>query len=342
MPARAHVLAVALVIALLGPPVPSAIDVAAKRDRLRPTPCTVKPRTLSGNPGEAVGTQFPLDVVGFQPDAWVDTPEDLPPGEPASEATVAQITAIAQEFAGCFNTGDGLLATAILTDDAIAYLGSLEEVVTAYDDQAKNDPRSVSWVVVGEVRELSDVRVGAVVTQGVLYGDGAKGSPQRSFLIFAREDGRWLLDGQINGNVDSSYATISPGDGVTPEMDDDKLLATARDGFMEVDSAMYAEPTLIDAVLHIEAKVMVGFVGDDDVSGITCNLFTIERGETSATVTTFCRASESLAGRAAYLDVDARSLRTAADAIPYHCKDVAPLAAMVPFSCTVDLPPATP
>jgi hypothetical protein len=340
MTARALVLAIATMLVIAAESLPSATDVGAKRDRLKPTPCTVAPRSLADSAGQPAATPFPLDVVGFEPDAWVDSPEELPQGDPASEETVAEITATVQEYAGCFNTGDGLLATAMLSDNAIAHLGSLEEVVAALNDQAASDPRSISWVRVGQVRELPNARAGAVVTQGVLYGDGAKGVPQQAFFIFVRGGERWLLDGQINGNVDPSYAIISPGDGVTPEMDDERLLATAREGFMEVDSAMYAEPTLVGAKFKIEAKVMVGFLGDDDLSGVTCDLFTFERGENSATVTTFCRADELLAGRAANLEVDASNLRPGDEGIPYRCDDVAPLAANVAFSCTVDLPPA--
>lgn len=339
MPVRALVLAVVLTVVVTFASSPSVPEVAAKRDRLKPLPCTVEPRTLPGNAGQSVATPLPVSVVGFEADSWVDSPEDLPQGEPASQETVDEITASVQEYAGCFNTGDGLLTTAMLTNNALAYLGPLEDVVAALNDQAATDPRSVSWVRVDDVRQLPNARVGAVVTQGVVYGDGAKGVPQQAFFIFVREGDRWLFDGQINGNVDSSYATIRPGDGVSPDTENDRLLATARDGFMEVDSAMYAEPTLMGANLMIEAKVMVGFLGEDDVSRVTCELFTIERGAAGATVTTFCRADESLAGRAAYLVVDASNIRTRGDGIPYRCEDVAPLAVHVAFSCTVDFPP---
>jgi hypothetical protein len=342
MTSRALVLAFATMLVIAAGSLPSATDVGAKRDRLKPTPCTAAPRSLADSAGQPAATPLPLDVVGFEADAWVDTPEDLPQGEPASEEIVAEITATVQEYAGCFNSGDGWLFAAMLSDNAIAHLGSLEEVVAALNEQAASDPRTIPWVRVDQVRELSDTRVGAVVTLGVLYGDGAKGVPQEAFFIFVREGDRWLFDGQINGEVDSSHATISPGDGVTPEMDDERLLATAREGFMEVDSALYAEPTLVGARLKIEAKVMVGFVGEDDISGVACELFTIERGEDSATVTTFCRADDLLAGRAAYLEVDVSDLRSRGEGIPYRCEYVAPLAEHVAFSCTVAFPPLTP
>ena len=339
---HALVYAVLLMFGLIVASSLSVGEVGAKRDRLKPTPCTVAPRTLAEPHGKPAATPLPMDVVGFETDAWVDTPEDLPQGEPATEETVTEIEATMQEYAGCFNTGDGLLATAMISDNAIASLGVLEDAVAALHDPAASDPRTRPWVTVDQVRDLSNGRVGAVVTQGVRYGDGAKGVPQQVFFIFVREGDRWLVDGQINGNVDASYATISPGDGVSPEQDDERLLATARDGFMEVGSSMYTEPTMAGAKFKLEAKVMVGFLEEDEIDGVTCDLFVVERGAASATVTTFCRADDLLAGRAAYLDVDASNLRTMGGGIPYRCEDVAPLAEIVAFSCTVELPPVTP
>lgn len=342
MRVHALVLVVAMAVAVTSAMSLSFTDAGAKRDRLKPTPCTLAPRTLTELTGDPVETPRPIGVVGFEADVWVSKPEDLPQGEAANEEIVAEIAATMQEYAGCFNTGDGLLATAMLTDNAVAHVGPLDDVVAALDEQVASDPRTIPWVTVGQVRVLPDERVGAVVTQGVRYGDGAKGVPQQAFFIFVRDGDRWLVDGQISGDIDASYATISPGDGVSPEQDDERLLATARDGFMEVGSSMYAEPTLMSAMLKIEAKVMVGFNGEDNVGGVTCDLFTFERGEASVTVTTFCRADDLLAGRAAYLDVDASNLRTMGSGIPYRCEDVAPLAANVAFSCTVDLPPSNP
>ena len=336
------VLFLALILAVANGTLLSGTRAWAGQDRLKPTPCTVAPRVLPEVAGDPAATPMPAAVVGFEADSWVDSPEDLPRGKPASAEVVSEITAAVQEYAGCFNSGEGLLFTAMLSDNAIAHLGSLEDAVAAFNDQAATDPRTIPWVRVGEVRELSDLRVGAVVRLGVLYGDGARGSPQEAFFIFVREGDRWQVDGQITGNVDASYATISPDDGVSSDSDSDDLLAAAPEGFMEVDSAIYAEPTLMSANLMIEAKLMVGFLGEDDRRGVSCQLFVIERGELSATVTAFCQTGEQLAGRSSYLDVEARSRKDGSDGVLYQCKDAALLAPNVAFSCTVELPASTP
>ncbi len=342
MSVRALVLAVALVTAVSGASLLSVPHASAKRDRLKPTPCTVAPRTLTDSSGQPAATPLPLDVVGFEADAWVDTPEDLPQGDPASEETVAEITAAVQAFAGCLNTGDGLRVTALMSDRAAAYLTGdevLAAVLGPVSEENDSATIEVAWLRLGDIVELEDGRAGTVVKFGVDYEGRTTGLPATFHFVFAKDDGRWLLDAQVNIESDA-YATISPDTEATPAtIDDDALLDSARNGFAEVDSAMYAEPTMAGAKFSLVAMLMVGFLNEDDYpADIGCEMFIFERGAVSATVSAYCRADPALAGRAAYLDVKAYGPDRGASGPLYGCEDVAALADQVIFSCTADLP----
>jgi hypothetical protein len=116
----------------------------------------------------------------------------------------------------------------------------------------------------------------------------------------------------------------------------------ATQGFNEVDSALYAEPTMAGAKFSIQAMLMVGFVGNDDYGGVGCDMFIFERGEASATVSAYCRAEEALSGRAAYLEAEVSGPHRGSMDAPSRCEDVALLASSMVFSCTVDLPKDAP
>jgi hypothetical protein len=340
MPTRALVFAVSVVIALLGAPLLSTTDVSAKRDRLRPTHCTVEPRTLADDSAQPAATPLPPEIAGVEADAFVDSPDDLPEGEPASDETVAEITVFLQELAGCLNTVDGLRVAGLMSDDAVASIGGealRATVLGPVSDENDNATIEVAWVRLGDVVKMQDGRAASMVKFGVDYEGRTTGLPTTFVLIFEHVDGRWLLDGQIN--IDSeAYATISPGTAATPAAtDDEALLDRARNGFTEVDSAIYAEPTMVGARFSLEAMLMV----DSDVypADVGCEIFFFERGEVSATVSAYCRAGASLTGRAARLTVTAYGPDRGVSGPAYYCEDIAPLAEHVIFSCTVELPP---
>lgn len=342
MPKRALVFAVAVVIALLGVPLLSTTDISAKRDRLRPTPCTVEPRTLADDSSRPAATPLPPEMAGFVVDAFVDSPDDLPEGEPASDEIVAEIEAFLQEYAGCTNSGSSLQLTALMTDNALAYVGGLDVAVEALDSQRFGDASAqgfIKWITVSDVRVLPNGRVGGIVDQAIDTGEGGGTYTPLVFLIFEHVDDGWLIDGQITIESDD-YATISPEPGATPTvLDDEAVLDSARNGFTEVDSAIYAEPTMVGAKFSLEAMVMV----DSDVypADVGCEIFFFERGEVSATVSAYCRADTALAGRAGKLVVTASGPLLGASGPAYRCEDVAPLADFINFSCTVELPPET-
>lgn len=338
MPARLLVLAVALVIASLVLPLLSVTAVSAKRDRLRPMPCAVEPKTLAAHSAQPAATPLPPGMAGIEADAFVDSPDDLLEGEPASDEIVAEITVFVQELSGCLNTVDGLHVAALMSDDAFASIGGekfRETVLGIGSDENDNATIEVAWVRVGDVVELQDGRTAAVVKFGVDYEGRTTGLPATFVLIFEHADDRWFLDGQIEGDA---YATISPGTAATPgATDDEALLDRARNGYTEVDSAIYAEPTMVGARFSLEAMLMI----DSDVypADVGCEIFFFERGEVSATVSAYCGAGASLAGRAARLTVTANGPNRGVTGPAYYCEDIAPLAEHVIFSCTVELPP---
>lgn len=193
-------------------------------------------------------------------------------------------------------------------------------------------PWEIVWLRVRNVQLLPDGRVRAAVMWGVTDDSQLKAIPESTVHVYARVDGRWLFDAVDRGGAETLSGDNPAEPGVDP------ILRRATQGFAEVDSALYAEPTLAGAKFSIEALVMVGFVGNDDSAGVGCELFIFERGEVSATVSAFCRAEEALVGRAAYLRVQVHGPRRGSESVPIFCEDVAPLEATVAFSCTVDLP----
>lgn len=314
----------ALVLALLSP---QAVE--AKRERVEPTTCRVEPRSAAY---AATAAATPVPDAALVIDTEVESPADLPQGGPAAPEKVGQITAFVQEYAGCVNSGDGSRIAAMMTESSLAYLGG-EAALAEHVGPDSAAAREIAWVSISEVRQLKDGCLGAVVAMGVSDGEQARPLRETAFWLFEEGGAGWLLAGQISGNVegytDGSTAVIAPA-----ASSEQAILRSAKQGFTEVDSALYAEPTMMGAQFSIEAMLMV----DSEIVGdVACELFAIERGASSATITALCHADPSLAGRAAYLDVKVRGPRQGSGGTFGHCEDAAPLAEMMAFSCTVDL-----
>jgi hypothetical protein len=328
MPGHARLLAVASLFALtLGLVAPGA---SAQRDRPAPTACTVTPRSVDVVATPAAATLVAESPVGVshESDGWIGGSADLPPGEPADPETVAQITAVARELAGCLNAADEPRLAALLTDAAVAAGVGRDDftpmLVAGMSEAGGSEARwEIAWVRVRDVKVLPDGRVRAAVGWGVTDDPELKPIAETNVHVYARAGDRWLLDAILRENTDS---------------DIDPILRRARQGFSEVDSALYAEPTMAGAKFSIEALVMVGFIGNDDYRGVSCEMFIFERGEDTATVSAFCRAEEALTGRAAYLRVQVYGPRRGNQSAPSSCEDAAPLAESLVFSCTVDVP----
>lgn len=338
MVALARIISVVGLIALTMAIVFTPTVVADREDRLVPAACAVLPRAVSSDAGPVAATPLPAVPTAS------DNGHGLLPGEAADPATVEQITAAAQEIAGCLNAADALRLAGLLTDAAMTAGIGRDSFAPFFLASGAPEPGSgvvpweIAWLRVRNVQVLPDGRVRAVITWGVTEDPQLKPVPESFVQLYARVDDRWLLDAAIRGNL-ASLGGAEPADGDSPASPDvDPILRRATQGFSEVDSALYAEPTMAGAKFSIQAMVMVGFVGNDDYAGVGCELFIFERGETTATISASCRAKEALIGRAAYLDVRVYGPRRGSESSPTGCEDVAALVDIQIFSCTVDLP----
>ena len=263
-------LALAMVVAFAAPVAASA----ARKDALPTTPCTVQSRTEAEVVAlVAAASPTPGDDEGLAPDGWASSPADLPRGEPTDPETVAAITAAAREFAGCINAADFPRWLALMTDRALLKVVEPEGVAALFGASGTPFPVELSepeiaTVRVSDVRVLPDGRVGAVVVWKVRQDPGEKPSPEANFHIFQRVGDHWLLDEEISGYVRAKPGAVSPSEAGAatpgPEPSPEPSAGDVGGGYSEIDSVLYAEPTMAGAKFSIEAIVFVGFVGDDD------------------------------------------------------------------------------
>jgi hypothetical protein len=338
-------LALAMAVAFAAPVAVSA----ARKNALPPTPCTVQPRTeaevaaIVAAATPTPGVDEGLDPDGLDPDGWASSPADLPRGESADPETVAAVTAAAREFAGCLNAGDVPRWLALMTDGSLPEAVEPDGVAALFEATGIPTPveivgPEIARVRVSNVRVLPDGRVGAVVVWGVTDNPDPKPSNEANFHIFQRVGDRWLLDEEIGGYVQGERGAASPSEAGAATPIPVPSAGGAPEGYSEIDSVLYAEPTMAGAKFSIEAIVFVGFVGDDDVRDATCYLFALERGTGGTTVSAFCRAEEALVGREAYLDVKAYDPRRGNESAVSFCEDAAPLVVDMVFSCTLEDP----
>ncbi len=329
--ARTAVSVAVLAVAMHAVP---AASPAARRGAIGPTPCAVEPRTAE-EVAALVAAATPAPGHADATPVAAPAADNSPAGAPADAETVAAITAVAREFGGCLVAEDWPRWLALMTDDAVRSVVDPADPGFFFRNAGERVPAGfegylIRRVVVRDATVLPDGRVAATVR----FGD-AGAFP----LVFARVGEHWL--------VDRAFPLPGYGEVVVPAAparppSDDEILDRAREGFGEVDSAAYAEPTLIGAEFGVSATLMVGFLGDDDYEGVGCEMFVFERGAHSVTVSALCRADEALAGRAAYLDVEVLRRRRSSDTPPIRCRDVAELSAYIAFACTVDVPDTAP
>ncbi|MDP9364522.1 MAG: hypothetical protein M3Q10_09925 [Chloroflexota bacterium] len=147
-----------------------------------PAECTVEPRPHSDFEA-LVGTPAPATPATFDP----------PRGEPADAETIAAVTATVRAALACANGLDFSRFAALYTD-----VGFREDFADPSGDdlafllatpQAVPEEERVTLTDVRDVVVLDDGRVGAVV----VYSEPGEGE-QGDYLIFAEEDGRYLID----------------------------------------------------------------------------------------------------------------------------------------------------
>ena len=158
--------------------------------------CTVEPRPTD----ELLALWFgPMGVpVGTPGSTGSAVPEAaLPQGEPADEATVAAVNAVAREFVACLEADQNTRAFALMTDDLVRLFvptGTVEQTRGYLEyleaQQAATPAPAVERIAlppVCDVRVLEQGRVGAILE----VGEGT------IFLFFERQGSRWLVDGYV-------------------------------------------------------------------------------------------------------------------------------------------------
>ena len=169
--------------------------------------CRVEPRTLASL--EALTTP----VAGApEPTPPSGTPAALPVGEPLDAATLAAITATAREVIACRNAGEALRTLALYSDAFLRQYFASPGTFTPERYAAMATPRPLSpetrvaLLDVREARRLPDGRAGATVV--VEDPADPTGQPRSAtFLFFVEQDGRWLVDGAIEGLATTATPT---------------------------------------------------------------------------------------------------------------------------------------
>ena len=152
-----------------------------------PDLCQVEPRSIE-------------DLASFiatpPPDYATPAPIDPPQGEPADAQTVAAVSATVTELYSCFTANDYLRAFSLFTDKAVAR-GFMEDAYTqetldAFSTPTEPLPRD-EWVspTVEDITVRDDGRVGAIVVE---HDTDATNDDFQIYLIFAEQDGRYLID----------------------------------------------------------------------------------------------------------------------------------------------------
>lgn len=154
--------------------------------------CTVAPR--SADELRALFREVAATPLPSSPEAS-PTPAVPPPGTPADEQTVAEITAAWRQYLACLSAGDQARMFALLSDAMVRRqfvvdiaFGVNEDALFAYlaaTPVPLTPDQSVPFVPFTDVRVLGDGRVAVVGP-----GEGGRGDVR----IFVKEGDRWLLD----------------------------------------------------------------------------------------------------------------------------------------------------
>lgn len=180
-----------------------------------PDECTFEPRTLE-EMQELYGTPAPegsgeaTSIVQATPEAFM-----LPEGEPADEATVADITAAIRGLTACNAAGDYLAGLGGTTDDFIvSQIGRAlfdEDFVATMEGEpvALNEEDQTDVLGVREATVLEDGRVAVLFDYySVLPQVEGIDGMETDLFIFKSVDGQWLLDESIE-NVEGTHGPES-------------------------------------------------------------------------------------------------------------------------------------
>ena len=161
-----------------------------------PIECVVAPRTA-----ENVAAIW--NAGDYVPDAAI-VAGALPSGTPAPDDVVVAINATLRQMVACSNANDFARQLALLTDEGTQFYAPEGEVpvdeLTGFFEGLLATPVAVAdyevFVPLSDVILLDDGRVGGI--EATESGDGV-------YLIFAEEDGVWLIDSVVE--IPGSSAT---------------------------------------------------------------------------------------------------------------------------------------
>lgn len=157
-----------------------------------PAVCQVAPR-----PAESLAAFIGTPPAGAAtPVGAAPAPFVPPAGTPADAATVAGVTATAEELFACYNANDLARVVALFTDDylrrSFAAEGVTADALRLFAAPPEARP-AAEWeaISVRDVRLLPDGRVGAL-----LVGRNPATDPPdfADFTVFVERDGRYLID----------------------------------------------------------------------------------------------------------------------------------------------------
>ncbi len=154
-----------------------------------PAECVVTPRTA-----EDVAAIW--NAGDYVADAEIAA-GTLPTGTPADDEVVAAVNATLRQMIGCSNANDFAGQLALMTDEGTQFFAPEGEVpvdqLTGFFEGLLATPVAVGdyevFLPLSDVIMLDDGRVG-----GVEEDDTSDGEGNAVYIIFAQEDGVWLID----------------------------------------------------------------------------------------------------------------------------------------------------
>ena len=163
-----------------------------------PTECVVAPRTA-----EEVAAIWNAD--DYEPDADIMAGM-LPTGTPAPDDVVTAVNATLRQMIGCSNANNFAAQLALMTDEGTQFFAPEGEVpvdqLAGFFDGLLATPVAVDdyevFLPLTDVIVLDDGRIG-----GVEADDTSDGEGNAVYIIFADEDGVWLIDSitEIGGSA---------------------------------------------------------------------------------------------------------------------------------------------
>jgi hypothetical protein len=176
----------------------------------QPDECVVEPRPVAF---------FEQYLEGTSDDAATPEPARTPVGtegsEPADPETVAAVSATARQVLACLNAGDSRRAAALFTDGYFDRLfgqfGRLPHEEFRRFAATPVPAPAASWTHLLEIREvvlLVDGRVSATIVTDDPAAPPV--GPQTAVLIFAEQDGRWLVDEPIRTLAPTATPAATP------------------------------------------------------------------------------------------------------------------------------------